>query len=690
MLVRLAAVVVAAAASARPVEGREVVDRRLRDRAPVEDARAVGKWDLADAVDPAPADMLRIVYATEHSDEASETQLPMLAQSAFSAYAVGCAGSPTCRQRLEVTVFHAGFAPGAVDATLMPATFQGLRVSTREVDFAAAVTDKRKVWGYNGRDAFIHKLSHAANYFRFYVPKLMWDEHRAETFLYLDTDTLFLKRGSLPGLFAQRAEPPLIVRAGTQSTKNCVVGHIVPPQNFPEKHLDAKGVCLAASVMLVNVTTWLSQNTTGEIERLLEANAKKKLWNLGSMPPLVVALAGGKWAKLSGIADGKGSSCEKRGGFDWAALVHPFKAICEPPPTPTVCTPLTRHGMSPLGSTRIGAMQSNAFVKLTGAKVVNTGCDVAFGAGPTKPVKGAPVKFLFKGNNQESYREAWKDTITVADNGFVDDYFRAKGQPSIRLQLVEDVRPEEMKQAHVPRPDFFGANQTRKPLLCYHGNHMHVHSVLSFVKHIPTPFDLRLIVPDGYGSPASVIKAADASLGSRKCGAGSQSETCVGLEIKAYSAPKIYEKLVHCDVGLSPSEVYPVHDVATLSAKTAGLFQKDDTQPEDMVKRCKRTANAGRAFIFMQLGVPVVVDACPEPLLFANYNGQPTSVVVYRPHVWADTVQRLLANPGARARLSATEKTFARDFLTTRVQARKLLARTADVLRRREPALSLI
>ena len=129
MLVRLAAVVVAAAASARPVEGREVVDRRLRDRAPVEDARAVGKWDLADAVDPAPADMLRgarrgrrppvaatprprrrssaeksfsreasatralspsaragIVYATEHSDEASETQLPMLAQSAFSAY----------------------------------------------------------------------------------------------------------------------------------------------------------------------------------------------------------------------------------------------------------------------------------------------------------------------------------------------------------------------------------------------------------------------------------------------------------------------------------------------------------------------------------------------------------------------------------------------------------------------------
>ena len=82
--------------------------------------------------------------------------------------------------------------------------------------------------GYNGRDAFIHKLSHAANYFRFYVPKLMWDEHRAEAFLYLDTDTLFLREGALPTLFAQRAEPPLIVRAGAQDRTHCSVGHIVP------------------------------------------------------------------------------------------------------------------------------------------------------------------------------------------------------------------------------------------------------------------------------------------------------------------------------------------------------------------------------------------------------------------------------------------------------------------------------
>ena len=153
----------------------------------------------------------------------------------------------------------------------------------------------------------------------------------------------------------------------------------------------------------------------------------------------------------------------------------------------------------------------------------------------------------------------------------------------------------------------------------------------------------------------------------------------------AYSAPTIYQRLVGCDVGLSPSEVLPGHDVATMARTTAHLFQGGDTQPEDTVKRCKRTANAGRAFVFMQLGVPVIIDACPEPLLFANYGGRPTAVVVYRADLWADTIQRLLANPGERARLSATEKAFAKNHLTTRAQAKKLLARAADVLRRREP-----
>ena len=446
--------------------------------------------------------------------------------------------------------------------------------------------------------------------------------------------------------------------------------------------LEQHGVCLAASVMLINVSTWLARNTTGEVERLLAANAENKLWHLGSMPPLVIALRGGGWATLAGVADGKGSSCSTRGRFNasGAALVHTFKDVCSRPPTPTVCNTLAPHGNTDLGSSRLGAMHANRFVELTGAKLVGKGCDVAFGKGGAPP---APVKFVFKPSNVEGNHLADTSSIMVADNGFVDDYHRAKGQPSIRLQLVEDVRPAELARAHVTRPDFFGPEQARKPLLCYHGNHMHVHSVLGFVKHVAPPFDLRLIVPGGFA--AKIGKAARTALAERTCGPSGSDAACVGIEVMAYSAPTIYQRLVGCDVGLSPSEVLPGHDVATMARTTAHLFQGGDTQPEDMVKRCKRTANAGRAFVFMQLGVPVIIDACPEPLLFANYGGRPTAVVVYRADLWADTIQRLLANPGERARLSATEKAFAKNHLTTRAQAKKLLARAADVLRRREP-----
>ena len=74
---------------------------------------------------------------------------------------------------------------------------------------------------------------------------------------------------------------------------------------------------------------------------------------------------------------------------------------------------------------------------------------------------------VFKPNIQEANRGIDKGLILVADNGFIDDYHRRKGQPSIRLQLVEDLRPTDA--AHRPRPDVFGAAQTRAPLLCYHG-----------------------------------------------------------------------------------------------------------------------------------------------------------------------------------------------------------------------------
>jgi hypothetical protein len=73
--------------------------------------------------------------------------------------------------------------------------------------------------------------------------------------------------------------------------------------------------CLAASVMLVNITLWEDRNITERVEELLESNLQKKLWHLGSMPPIMVVLHD-KWATLGDrILDGKGSSCKNIKSF---------------------------------------------------------------------------------------------------------------------------------------------------------------------------------------------------------------------------------------------------------------------------------------------------------------------------------------------------------------------------------------
>ena len=77
---------------------------------------------------------------------------------------------------------------------------------------------------------------------------------------------------------------------------------------------------------------------------------------------------------------------------------------------------------------------------------------------------------------------------------------------------------------------------------------MHVHSVLGFVKHVAPPFDLRLIVPGGFA--AKIGKAARTALAERTCGPSGSDAACVGIEVMAYSAPTIYQRLVGCDVGL--------------------------------------------------------------------------------------------------------------------------------------------
>jgi len=165
----------------------------------------------------------------------------------------------------------------------------------------------------------------AANYFRFYIADILAKKYEAQSFLYLDTDT-YISR-DMQELF----RPPLPLAAmGAQNLDKCSLGKmlLLNDERLKQVGIKEEDACLTASVMLVNITAWTHLHITDSVEHWLAANAASKLWHLGSMPPLMVALHG-KWRPLGGdiVGDLKGvNSCSALcESIEKCVVAHPFK-----------------------------------------------------------------------------------------------------------------------------------------------------------------------------------------------------------------------------------------------------------------------------------------------------------------------------------------------------------------------------
>eukprot|EP00959_Pyramimonas_sp_CCMP1952_P189338 3960552-Pyramimonas_sp.AAC.1 len=311
-------------------------------------------------------------------------------------------------------------------------------------------------------------------------------------------------------------------------------------------------------------------------------------------------------------------------------------------------------------------MITNSLAKLLSAKVSlealthashNNKCDLVIN-GPGNLFNSSDRRstwIMFKPDNHEKAHKQ-NAHFVIADNEYMDQSWQLKDQGVIRLNLVEDVRLG-VGATRTSRSSDLESVTSQSLLLCYHGNPMHLRSLLPKLGSLTRPFKLRMVTKGA--------KAVDTSILSP-----SQIERII-----EYDQAKIHKHLEACDVGLVPVEVQPAVSVARLAEGTEGFFQSGDTQPEDVIRRCKRTANAGRAFIFMQLGVPVLTDACPQPIQFSLHNGAPLALVAHRPEMWRELIERLFTDPRLRHKLSENSRRFAEVHLTTTRQAAKLLDR---------------
>ena len=329
-----------------------------------------------------------LVYSVQgKTEKLLHIQLGRVVRSAWSAYTIGC-GTKRCRARLRVHVF-CDRIDAASKQVVASVQLRGLHINLHVIDFSTIVTMKYRVWGKFG-----FKLSLKSNFFRFYAPSIFKKRWGATSLLYLDSDSLFLNEGleSLFGVPLRQA-----MASGVQRRDVCWFGKIVDvtDSRVPQS-IDPSGDCLTASVLYVNVSEWLRLNVTGRVEKWAEENARRKLWSLGSMPPLMLAAEEVGWQVLPNIMDGKGRKCTQalhnNGG---AMIIHPMKDQgCREVRSSTICMP-SYDVTFPMGSRRCPSLRARAIARMVGTKVqskLSVDCDVVFYLNAPERAR-APTRF---------------------------------------------------------------------------------------------------------------------------------------------------------------------------------------------------------------------------------------------------------------------------------------------------------
>ncbi len=133
------------------------------------------------------------------------------------------------------------------------------------------------------------------------------------------------------------------------------------------------------------------------------------------------------------------------------------------------------------------------------------------------------------------------------------------------------------------------------------------------------------------------------------------------------------QELLATDIGIMPS-CAPITDstrrrvIRTLLGTASRHF---GAYENDWLVRYKNCTNAGRAFVFMQLGIPVVADMTPEACQVLQYGR--TGFVALSAEGWYDALRRLAHSAALRTRIAEEAKRLFDGYFNRREIARRLL-----------------
>lgn len=212
-----------------------------------------------------------------------------------------------------------------------------------------------------------------------------------------------------------------------------------------------------------------------------------------------------------------------------------------------------------------------------------------------------------------------KADFLIADSHSQRDYYLKYNDNIVTIPLIEEM------------PDVYKRHtQKEQIVLSYHGNKEHLKSFDPILKNALERID------DVYDIKLLAIYDID-SLGKWSDGAPD-----IDIEHVQHSKSKdwsrIHRTLMDADIGLVPAGGSLSYDARDeLLRQTTDLFTP--WTRNDYIQRFKSNSNAGRAFVFMQLGIPVVATPISE-LRFVIDEGK-TGFTAMTEEAWVDSITRL-------------------------------------------------
>lgn len=216
------------------------------------------------------------------------------------------------------------------------------------------------------------------------------------------------------------------------------------------------------------------------------------------------------------------------------------------------------------------------------------------------------------------------------------------------------------KQLHrVFNADF---NRNRRAVVCYHGNDEHLNEgegiFDSVLERINERIPLRFV-----------------AINRGKWTRGRPTSVTVKEQLWK-SMKNTFEVLSQCDIGLSPQLV---------GRPTDTVCDKDEHHKVGVLSLSwKNSANAGRAFVFAQLGVPFITGPDFETIEMLAFAGLPTeSFVAIVKTEWEAHITKLLSNAAVRQDVSERLLSYAKDNLDILKESRRLEAALIDKVAKR-------